>query len=63
MFGNGLNYIFMLTELQIRKSFPSEVQNRPLALEINVPKEMFTGLFYKIQPMLSNLESTVCMFF
>lgn len=29
MFGNGLNYIFMLTELQKKKSFPSEVQNRP----------------------------------
>lgn len=52
MFSNGLNYIFLLIELQIRKSLPSEVQNRPPAFEINVPKEMFTGLFYKTQPML-----------
>lgn len=57
MFSNGLNYIFMLTELQIRKAFPSEVQNRPPAFEINVPKEMFAGLFYKIQPMLSLSQS------
>lgn len=48
MSGNGQNYIFMLTELQMKKSFPSEIQNRPPALEINGPKEMFTGLFYKI---------------
>lgn len=52
----------MLTELQIRKAFPSEVQNRPPAFEINVPKEMFTGLFYKIQSMLSLSESTACSF-